>query len=332
MIKTVSREIGRYGQFRVSVLVFLINPDTDKYKNYRPGKAFRRYIGQGGASLTYDFPTFIVLDYSMATGTFIKGHKLFVPIMQVHKLIKFLSKTAKIIEDSQRTLYYIDGDHGGRLSMYTIPPEKHDKYIVTAYGIGGSNHILSSHPTIITDYQDNAYEGVTISIDRIENTVDLSYEELEALLYILSRTDFMALSMAMVSSLSIWANPIITKHLNIETVRSSDLKQQKDIIQNEIEQPKVSLGSNVFSELKEVNPRVLARCVRDTPNTSSADRRAILQNAGSALLESGQAVSAALLYAEYNRAPGFLRTTAAVTALNEYYYPKGDDGKLLKPR
>jgi len=84
------------------------------------------------------------------------------------------------------------------------------------------------------------------------------------------------------------------------------------------------IASRRFDQLRNVNPRLLSKCIRDTNGTTSSQRHEILDSSGKALLASGQIVSAALLRAEYDNAPSFLRTTAAINALNAYYYSPDD--------
>jgi len=84
------------------------------------------------------------------------------------------------------------------------------------------------------------------------------------------------------------------------------------------------IASGKYSELTDVNPRVFAQCVRSIPNGTSAKRHAVLREVGHALIDSGNTVSAAFLSAHYDRVPDFLRTTAAVNALNDFYYPTAD--------
>ena len=250
MIKTILRELCRVGQLRIQIMLFLTS--TDSYNTqFKPKKSFKRFIGQSGVSLTYDFPTFIVLDYTMSTGVFVKDNKMFIPLHQVPKLCRLFRKTIKVIDDPNGKIYYWDADHGNKLCMYNIPAEQLKGLINIEYGFSG-NHIIKTTPTIVRDYQDNLYEGAAIYFDRHENRVDLSTDELYAVYYILERTDFITLGQALVNSLSVWANPAITKHIDIETVRSSDLRQRDDLNRANIEQPSSQGVTNVFGGLKTI--------------------------------------------------------------------------------
>jgi len=84
------------------------------------------------------------------------------------------------------------------------------------------------------------------------------------------------------------------------------------------------LSSHNYSELKDVNPRVLAQSVRSMKDSTSSQRHATLREAGKALIDSGNTVSAALLSAEYERVPAFLRTTSAINAFNSFFYPSDE--------
>jgi len=252
MIKTIFREIVRCGVLHIGVMLFLTNSKTAAdYQKYKPRKAFKRFIGRDGVSLAYDFPTFLVIDYTMASGTFVKEHKMFLPIPQVIKVIDFIKKTIRIIEDPDGKIYYWDADHNNQLAMYHLSAEDMNKLVVTEYGLSG-NHVLQSNPTIVKDYQDNLYEGAVIRFDRTENSVMLSYDELRSLYYILSKTDFITLSQEMLNSTKLWTDKGITKHLDIDTTRAIDISQRNDLNRaNEIvNQPTNSMPTNVFGELK----------------------------------------------------------------------------------
>ena len=244
MIKTIIRDICKLNQLKISVMVFLTSSDYAT-KQYKPRKSFKKFIGQNSVTLTYDLPTFIVLDYTLCTGTFNKDHKIFIPLPQVAKLMKFINKTVKVVEDPDNTIYYWDADHNNRLSMYMVDLEKLSN---TLYGIAGG-HIIKSTPTIVHDYQENLYEGATIYFDRSEVSVNLTYDELYTLQYILCRTDFVTLGQSMLNSTNIWTDKIITKHLDIETTTSGDLRQRRDLNAKEIAQPTTNYGGSVFSEL-----------------------------------------------------------------------------------
>ena len=252
MINAIYREIVRCGILHIGVMLFLVNNKTAAdYQKYKPRKAFRRFIGRNGVSLTYDFPTFIVLDYSMATGTFVKENKMFLPIQQVVKIIEFVKKTIRVVEDPDGKIYYWDADHNNQLAMYHLSADDMNKLIVSEYGLSG-NHVLQSYPTIVKDYQDNLYEGAVIRFDRTENSVMLSYDELRALHYVLAKTDFITLSQAMLNSTKLWTDKGITKHLDIDTNKATDAMQRNDLnrsieVQN---QPATNMPVNVFGELK----------------------------------------------------------------------------------
>lgn len=254
MIKTICRDLGRIGQLGLQVLIFMTQGEitNPSYQKYKPRKAFKRFIGQGGTSLTYDFPTFIVLDYTMSSGTYVKDHKMFIPIIQVIKLITFLANTIRVVEDPKGELYYWDADHGNALSMYHLPADKMNEKIITLQGLAG-NHNIQSYPTIVIDYQDNRYEGAIIHFDRTENQISLSYDELRMVHYILSRTDFVTLSQAMVNTSSLWTNVGITKHLDIETTKAGDWRQSQDLSRSTINQPTTNMPVNVFQELKTID-------------------------------------------------------------------------------
>ena len=251
MIKCIVRDICRIGILHIGVMIFLSQRGSDaEYQKFRPRKSFRRFIGQG-VSLTYEFPTFLVLDYSMSSGTFVKEHKMFLPIHQINKVLTFLQKTIKIVDDPQGRIYYWDADHGNTLSMYHMSSDELNRLIVIESGFAG-NHRLQSYPTIVKDYQENLYEGAVISFDRVETSVQLSYDELRSLLYILSRTDFVVLSQTMINTTKIWTDQVITKHLDIETSKSGDYRQKNDlaIAESKTEQPKPMFGGSVFNGLK----------------------------------------------------------------------------------
>lgn len=251
MINTIYREICKIGTLRIGTILFLKSMSNLDYTKYKPSKAFKRYIGQSGeVALTYNFPTFIVIDYTMSSGTFMKDHKLFIALGQLAKLERFLRRTMKVVEDPNGSIFYLDADRGNKLCMYNLSSEDLKKVIIREGGFSGT-HVLQSYPTIVTDYQENSYEGVTICIDRKENTVNLSYDELSALYYVVSKTDFVNLGQAMINGLSVWANTAITKHLDIDSARSTDYRQKNDISaeQERREQPTPQLGNNVFSNL-----------------------------------------------------------------------------------
>lgn len=251
MINTLYREICKVGSLKIGVLMFLKQTSSAEYTKYKPSKTFKRYICQSGdVALTYAFPTFIVIDYTMASGTYIKDHKLFIMVNQIFKLERFLKRTLRIVEDPENKLYYLDADRGNRLCMYSITKETM-KTLITREGGFSGNHILQSYPTIVTDYQDKMYEGVTICIDRRDNTVNLSTDELSSLYYIISRTDFITLGQAMLNSTLIWTDKAITKHLDIDTSRSADYRQKTDISAEEVrrEQPATQMGINPFANL-----------------------------------------------------------------------------------
>ena len=250
MITTITREICKVGILRINVMVFLSKHDNGEYAKFKPRKSFKRFIGQQGVSLTYDFPTFLMFDYTMCSGSFVKEHKMFIPIPQVTKVISFLKKTLAVVDDPEGRLYYLDADNGNKLSMYHLSAEDIKRVVITESGFSG-NHRLRSYPTIVKDYQENLYEGSVICFDRRENTVQLAYDELRALLYILSKTDFVTLSQSMVNSTLIWTDREITKHLDIETVKSTDYRQKLDLNESaeKREQPKPMYGNNVFSGL-----------------------------------------------------------------------------------
>ena len=247
MIKVITRDICKLNQLKLSVMIFLTSSDYTT-KQYKPRKSFKKFIGQGGVSLTYDLPTFVVLDYTMCTGTFNKEHKIFVPLQQLARLIKFVNKTVKVVEDPNNNIYYWDADHNNRLSMYVIHKEDLEKITNTLYSIAGG-HIIRSIPTIVHDYQENLYEGATIYFDRTEISVNLTYDELYTLQYILYRTDFVTLGQEMLNSTNIWTDKMITKHLDIETTTSSDIRQRRDLNNGTIEQPTSNYGGSVFNEL-----------------------------------------------------------------------------------
>lgn len=247
MIKTIIRDICKLGQLKLSVMVFLTSSEIGT-SQYKPRKSFKKFIGQNGVTLTYDFPTFVVFDYTMCTGTYNKDQKIFVPIQQVAKVLKFINKTIKIVDDDDNNIYYWDADHNNRLSMYVIRHEDLDKITTTIRGIAGG-HVIRSIPTIVHDYQENLYEGATIYFDRTEISVDLTYDELYTLQYILYRTDFVLLSQEMVNSTNIWTDKVITKHLDIDTTTSGDIRQRKDLSNSSINQPNINYRGSVFNEL-----------------------------------------------------------------------------------
>lgn len=248
MIKGIIRDICRVGQLRVQIMLFLTSQDSYNTQ-YKPRKSFKRFIGQSGVTLTYDLPTFIVLDYTMSTGVFVKDNKMFIPLHQVPKICRLLRKTIKVVDDPNGRIYYWDADHGNKLCMYNMSNEQLKGLINAEYGFSG-NHVIKTVPTIVKDYQDNLYEGAAISFDRNDNTVYVSTDELYALYHILDRTDFVTLGQTMINGLSVWANQSITKHLDIDTMRSGDIKQRNDLNRSQIEQPKSQGMNNVFGGLK----------------------------------------------------------------------------------
>ena len=176
---------------------------------------------------------------------------MFLPMSQTVKIIRFIKRTIRVVEDPDGKIYYWDADRRNQLAMYQIPADEMNKLLVNEFGLAG-NHALQSYPTIVKDYQDNLYEGAVIRFDRSENSIQLAYDELLYLYYILSKTDYIILTQEMINSTMIWTNKEITKHLDIETTKASDIKQRNDINRQQegANQPSNSLPGNVFGELK----------------------------------------------------------------------------------
>lgn len=202
MIKSIGRILGKFGD--ITLKIFIILGDTNSNANYKPKPSFKKWIAYGQIeSITYDFTTFLQLDYNKDYKSYDKTKRFNFHISQVWKLNKFFSNTISVIRDYGNEIYYLDKDNGNRLSMFRLDNDQIQKFTITSFGYM-SNHCIRSIPAIISDYQDNQYEGYRLFFDNSDKFIDLSYDELCSLSYILKKTDFINLSQAIVNSTILW--------------------------------------------------------------------------------------------------------------------------------
>ena len=164
MIKNITRNIGIIGPLLVKVLCFINESKTGENQGFYKKRSFSKWItgsiNNKEVSLTYDYATFIILDYN-ARGKekeFNKNKNIMIPIFQVPALIKFLRQSLKMFEYDD-TYYYEAHGTDKKLCLYS----ESSKYI-TVSKMFIRDCMLSSQLTIVHfEYENKDYEGLRIN-------------------------------------------------------------------------------------------------------------------------------------------------------------------------
>lgn len=227
---TLGRVLGQFGPITLKIFVFLIDNSTNTLPKYKK-KYFRKWVSPGNlASVMYEFVSFLQLDYNGPRETYNKDHRMSFPIFQAWKLIRVLDEAIDLIDKRGNEIFYIDKDNGDELNMFHVSEDLANEFIKSAFGFTG-NHNIQIAPQVVVDYQDNKYEGVRIYFDRTERYVDLSYDEVSSLKYILSKTDFVNLSQEIVNSTLLWSSTKATRELDMVTEYSTETRERVDLLQ-----------------------------------------------------------------------------------------------------
>lgn len=255
MIKSIGRVIGKFGD--ITLKTFVIFNDDKSNNKYHSNPAFKKWISYGmDQSLIYEFVTFIQLDYNRPYTQYDRNKRFNAQISQIWRLLDFLENTLYIIKKYGNEIFFIDSDNGGRLSMYNIDREHIEKYRNFSYGYL-SNRTIESIPAIVYDYQENAYEGYRLYFNNHDNYVDVSYDELSSLYYILKKTDFVNLSQNMINSTILWYPKDINKDLNMVTESAASSNGNKNFVSSTKESTVIenqlpfTKSNNIFEGLKE---------------------------------------------------------------------------------
>ena len=236
MIKSIGRILGSYGDITLKIFIMLGQIGNQGNYKYKQKPSFKKWVAYGNMeSITYDFSTFLQLDYNPrfnSTIAYDKNKRFNFHVHQAWKLNSFLAKTLSVIEKHGDNIYYFDSDRSNELSMFNLSPEQIEEYSIEAYGFLG-NHCIKSIPAIVTDYQENKYEGYRLFFDRSTNFVDLSYDELHSLAYVINRTDFISLSQSIVNSTILWYSQNARNAFGMVIDTASDAQGRRAVSQED---------------------------------------------------------------------------------------------------
>lgn len=207
---SISKQIVRIGELDISFLVLVSTDDKFQSENRRESI---------GRSIDGKSDTRIERIYLSHTGMlklFVKRFydpiapnksSIFITQKNVFRMIKGLRKAIQLFDRDD--LFYIDEQK--KLGMY---PNKHKVHL---NHIGDNRHILIQ-PTIVEDIEGRTYEGVRMYINAMSQGIDLTYDELCLLLYIIEKVDFFMYTQAL-----LMYNEMRRLHIDATDKRISDI-------------------------------------------------------------------------------------------------------------
>ena len=226
MIKNITRNIGIIGPLLVKVLCFINESKTGENQGFYKKRSFSKWItgsiNNKEVSLTYDYATFIILDYNSRgkEKEFNKNKNIMIPIFQVPALIKFLRQSLKMFEYDD-TYYYEAHGTDKKLCLYS----ESSKYI-TVSKMFIRDCMLSSQLTIVHfEYENKDYEGLRINNTSNDNYFELTLDQISELLYFLTNTDFITLSQTLVNSNILWISKYLISELGLSTGCSESIQE-----------------------------------------------------------------------------------------------------------
>lgn len=177
---SINKHILTVGGLSVDYLVLFNNPGDRRQSETRriyPGE-IRNGDNNKYSRLYLQHTGMIKLQCTKGTGD-LKSDAVFITQKNVLRFCKGLKKIIKLFDRDD--LFYIDENNN--LSMY---PNDH---IISISHLGDNKHIKII-PDIVSDVNQNTYEGCRMYINKVSNIVYLTYDELCLLLYIIQKVDF----------------------------------------------------------------------------------------------------------------------------------------------
>ena len=244
MIKLFAKHIANIGQIKITYLVFA-KKDTQFNSQYKKPNPIRKWVTYGNmASISYEFAGFLKIDFVKDNINIIN-----LPTHQIGRLVSLFKSVIRIIETKGNKIWY--QDKSGIPGLYTTTDK--NTYLAEFGAILKGlirNQYIIAIPTLVKDYQDILYEGYEFRLNN-NCSFELTTDEIKDVIYILARTDFITLGQTIVNSAILWKDETLDfeTNFNSDFVSSEEFKRyqdQKKLVDN---QPKSSLGNNIFAGL-----------------------------------------------------------------------------------
>lgn len=143
--------------------------------------AFSKYSNERGDFFTVDPKPHITIRYTPKEAPWEKHHQVVITQRNIFPLRLGFKKFYKLFQREDLYTY----DAFGRISE--IVADDKDIVLIPL----GMNQVLRLAPTITTDRQNVLYPGVTLTVNREENQIDLSIDEFEGLYDLFDHIDIM---------------------------------------------------------------------------------------------------------------------------------------------
>ena len=213
-------------------LVVKIHIKLNKINNLTNTKEtfHKTYNVFGVKGIKIDVLTFLTLEIVADKENWDKTKSLMITPHSIYKILKPLKECRDAIYNND--IFYISTSKG--LSIYADEAEKFTR----TTKMNKENQSLFIKPALLFDENETSYEGVYLYLNKIENLVELSIEELDALVYILDKVDMFVYSQAL---------------LNYFVNSKTDMPSTDNINQSTkpvLNTPKSYVQSNIFKKEK----------------------------------------------------------------------------------
>lgn len=159
---------------------FHVKIDSDNHKEFD-------FNQKTYTAITY--PSFITLENMNNTNQNDSTKSIMITEKNIFSLITALNSMKNKLYNEN--LYIIENKKLVLLNDVAV------KNTVTTQLYGGG--IIAMKPSIVYDENDNQYEGVTLFINNTGNAIDLTIDELEAVLYCVTKVDFFTYSQLIIN-------------------------------------------------------------------------------------------------------------------------------------